>query len=213
MPRDDCTYYVDTDVFEVGLGAVLSQDQGNGEVVVAYASIALSKAERNYDVTRRELLGAVYALKTFKQYVLGRRFVLRTDHAALQWLRRTPEPLGQQARWLTYIEMFDFTVVHRAGTKHGNADGLSRRPYDQQNDSTAVRAVVSALSLDADEFLPREAAAADAVVGNLIDLSVDAAASRSDEKTPVKQLSGFAYDDNQMADLQHKDPDLGPILE
>jgi len=84
MPRDDCTYYVDTDAFEVGLKAVLSQDQGGSEVVVAYASRALSKSERNYDVTRRELLGAVYALKTFKQYVLGRRFVLRTDHAALQ---------------------------------------------------------------------------------------------------------------------------------
>jgi len=165
-------------------------------------------------VTRRELLGAVYALKTFKQYVLGRRFVLRTDHVALQWLRRTPEPLGQQACWLTSIEMFDFTViVHRAGTKHGNADGLSRRRYEQQNDSTAVRAIVSSLSPDADEFVPKEAAAADAVVSNLIDLSVNAAACSSDKETPVKQLSGVAYDDNQMADLQQKDPDLKPILE
>lgn len=196
MPRDDCTYYVDTDAFEIGLGAVLSQDQEGSKVVVAYASKALSKSEPKYDVTRRELLGAVYALKTFKQYVLGRRFVLRTDHAALQWLRRTPEPLGQQARWLTFIEMFDFAVVHRAGTRHGNADGLSRRPYEQQNDTTAVRAVVSALSPDADEFVPRGAAAANAVVGNLIDLSVDAATSRSDKETLVKQLSGVAYDDN-----------------
>jgi len=43
-------------------------------------------------------------------------------------------------------------------------------------------------------------------------LSVDAAASRSDEETPVKRLSSVAYNDNQMADLQQKDPDLGPIL-
>jgi len=179
---------------------------------VAYASRALSKAERNYDVTRRKLLKAVYALKTFKQYMLGRRFVFRTDHAALQWLRRTPKPLGQQTRWLTFIKMFDFAVVHRAGTRHGNADGLSRRPYEQQNDSTAVRAVVSALSPDADEFVPKEATTVDAVVGNLIDLSVDAAASRSGKETPVKQLSSVAYDDNEMANLQQKDPDLGPIL-
>jgi len=46
----------------------------------------------------------VFGLKTFRQYLLGRRFVIRTDHAALQWLRRTPEPMGQLARWMTLIE-------------------------------------------------------------------------------------------------------------
>jgi len=36
----------------------------------------------------------VFGLKTFRQYLLGRGFVVRTDHAALQWLRKTPEPMG-----------------------------------------------------------------------------------------------------------------------
>ena len=68
------------------------------EVVIAYASRTLSKPERNYEVTRWELLAIVYGLKTYKQYLLGRHFVIRTDHAALQWLRRTPEPMAQLAR-------------------------------------------------------------------------------------------------------------------
>jgi hypothetical protein len=83
-------------------------------VVIAYASRVLSKAERNYDVTKKELLGAVNGLKSFKQYLMGRHFVLRTDHAALQWLRRTLEPMAQLARWLTFIELFDFDIQHRA---------------------------------------------------------------------------------------------------
>ena len=71
---------------------------------------------------------------TFRQYLLGRGFVVRTDHAALQWLRKTPEPMGQIARWLTFVEQYDFEVIHGAGSKHGNADGLSRRPVPHQDD-------------------------------------------------------------------------------
>ena len=70
----------------------------------------------------------VYGLKQCRQYLLGRRFVVRTDHAALSWLRRTPEPMPQLARWLTFIEEFSFDVQHRVGTKHQNVDSLSRMP-------------------------------------------------------------------------------------
>ena len=89
MPTADGRFYLDCDASDVGLGAVLSQDQNGTEVVIAYASRTLTKPERNYDVTRRELLAAVFGFKTFRQYLLGRRFVIRTDHSALQWLRRT----------------------------------------------------------------------------------------------------------------------------
>ena len=65
-------------------------------------------------------------MKIFKQYLLGRRFRVRTDHAALSWLRHTPDPIGQQARWLERMEEFDFVIEHRAGKSHGNADALSR---------------------------------------------------------------------------------------
>ena len=90
----------------------------------------LCRTERNYDVTRRELLAVVYGLKMYRQYLLGRNFVIRTDHSALQSLRKTPEPIGQQARWQTFIEQFSFSIVHRPGTRHRNADALSRRPVD-----------------------------------------------------------------------------------
>jgi len=36
--------------------------------------------------------------------------------------------MPQLARWLTYIEQFDYEVLHRPGVRHGNADALSRRP-------------------------------------------------------------------------------------
>ena len=128
MPTDDGTYYLDVDACDTGLGAVLIQDQNGAETVIAYASRTLSKPEKNYDVTKKELLAVVYGLKNYKQYLLGRKFVIRTDHQALQWLRKTPEPMGQLARWLTLIEEYDFSIIHRPGKRHGNADALSRRP-------------------------------------------------------------------------------------
>jgi len=129
LPVDEGMYVLDTDASGEAIGAVLSQVQQGMERVICYGSRLCSTAEQNYDVTRRELLAIIYFLKLYRPYLLGRRFLLRTDHSALQWLRRTPVPIGQQARWLTTIEEFDFEVQHRAGSAHLNADALSRRPY------------------------------------------------------------------------------------
>ena len=53
---------------------------------------------------------------------------LRTDHSALLYLRRSPELIGQQARWLDFLENFDLELEHRSGSRQANADSLSRRP-------------------------------------------------------------------------------------
>src|SRR6185436_1254444 len=77
------------------------------------------------------LLAIVYFAKQYRMYLLGRPFVIRTDPSALQWLRKTPEPIGQQSRWLEQLEEYDFELVHRAGKQHTNADALSRIPCRQ----------------------------------------------------------------------------------
>ena len=182
MPRDEGTYYLDTDASNLGLGAVLSQEQDGHEVVLAYASRTLTRAEKNYDVTRRELLAVVYGLKTYRQYLLGRKFVIRTDHSALQSLRRTPEPIGQQARWQSFIEQFTFTITHRPGIRHRNADALSRRPvHDEESESEiyTVAAGRQEITNDATDVEHRE--------------------DQSEGRKPLAQL-------------QQEDPDIGPIL-
>jgi len=81
--------------------------------VLAYASRTLSALERVYSVTRKGLLAVVFGLKHFRQYLIGRKFVIRTDHAAIQWIQRTPELMPQAGRWLAIMEEFDFSVQHR----------------------------------------------------------------------------------------------------
>ena len=133
-PHDEGEFVLDTDASMTGLGAVLQQHQGEKLKVIAYASRVLSRIERNYSTTRRELLAVIFGLKQFRQILLGRHFILRVDHLALTYLRRTPEPMGQAARWLEYIEEYDFTMIHRPGSAHGNCDALSRRPPDREED-------------------------------------------------------------------------------
>ena len=127
-PNAQQPFIVDTDASNVGIGAVLSQQPGDGERVVAYYSRALSRAERNYCVTRRELLAVVQAVRHFRPYLHGSHFVIRTDHASLTWLLNFKHPEGQVARWLEALQEYDFDIQHRAGRQHGNADALSRRP-------------------------------------------------------------------------------------
>jgi hypothetical protein len=126
-PDPELEYILDTDASLVAAGAVLSQVQDGVERPVAYFSRTFNKAERNYCVTRRELLAVVLAVQHFRPYLYGRQFLLRTDHASLLWLRRRKEPEGQIARWLEILSEFRFKLVHRPGVRHGNADGLSRR--------------------------------------------------------------------------------------
>ena len=92
----------------------------------------LNRAEQKYETTWKELLAIVYGLHQHKQYLLGRHFVIRTDHAALTWLWKTAEPMPQLACWLAFIEQFDYEVLHRPGIRHGNAEGLSRQPPENE---------------------------------------------------------------------------------
>jgi len=121
-------FILDTDASNSGIGAVLSQIINGQETVIAYASRTLSKAERKYYVTRKELLAMVYFINHFRSYLLGRKFTLRRDHSSLTWLQTLKEPEGQLARWLEQLQEYHMDVVHRAGTKHANADAMSRRP-------------------------------------------------------------------------------------
>ena len=127
-PNSTGTFILDVDASDVAIGAELLQIQNDQERVIAYSSQSLAAAQRRYCTTRKELLSLVTFLNHFRFYLLGRSFLVRTDHNSLIWLMRFKNLEGQLARWLEAIAQFDFQIKHRAGRSHGNADGLSRLP-------------------------------------------------------------------------------------
>jgi len=81
----------------------------------------------------------MYRLRQYRHLLLGHQFMLQTDHAALTYLLRTPDPVGQSARYLDKLAEFQFEVVHCPGLQHANADALSRRPCDRDLDAPPCR--------------------------------------------------------------------------
>ena len=127
-PGPSKTFLLDTDCSKFAIGAVLSQSHDGQEHPVAYYSRTLSRAERNYCVTRRELLAVVEIVKHFHHYLYGVEFKIRSDHGALSRLLRFKIVEGQLCRWFQVLSTYHFTVEHRTDCLHRNADGLSRRP-------------------------------------------------------------------------------------
>ena len=190
-PDPTLPFILDTDASSVGVGGVLSQQWPEGERVVAYFSQKLNKAERNYCVTRRELLAVVLSARHFKYYLCGRPFTVRTDHSALQWLMTFKEPEGQVARWLEELQEYDFKIEHRPGARHSNADALSRRPCA----ATGCRYCEKREARELERCAEGE----------------ECAAVKRIEEVVCAELQSVT--DAEWRDEQERDPDLQPVLQ
>ena len=132
-PTMDDKFILDCDASHECMGSVLSQIQNGKERVIAYGSKKFSQSERQYCITRKELLAVHHFVHHFKHYLLGRAFIVRTDHRALTWMLNWKNPnTSQYCRWRQELEVFDMEVQYRRGEEHANADALSRLPQCHQ---------------------------------------------------------------------------------
>ena len=76
------------------LAAELCQVQEGREIVIAYGSYTLTPEQTNYCTTRKELLAVIRFARQFRRYLLGRKFIVWTDHSSLTWLLNFKEPQG-----------------------------------------------------------------------------------------------------------------------
>lgn len=132
FPCEHGDYILDTDASHDTIGAVLSQIQDGDEKVICYASHRLTKSEKEYCTTRKELLAVYKYVHQFKHYLHGKKFKVRTDHRALTWLLKWNNPnTSQYCRWQNSLQLFDMEIEYRKGKEHTNADFMSRIPCEQ----------------------------------------------------------------------------------
>ena len=125
-PNFEHPFQIATDASNYGVGAVLYQEYDGKTHYIAFGARALSKSERNYGTTKRELLGIIFALEHFEYYVKGSHFKLFTDHKALTFMftqRHTNQMLNN---WLETLLSFDFEPIHRPGILNILPDAISR---------------------------------------------------------------------------------------
>ena len=112
-------FILQTDASDRAVGAVLSQ------VSEDFSKKLLPREERCSTV-EKECLAIKLAKAAFKVYLLGRPFIIQTDHRSLEWLDRLQENNPRLCQWNLALQPFDFTVEHHSGVKNLNADALSR---------------------------------------------------------------------------------------
>ena len=126
-PDFDKTFVLQTDASDRGVGAVLSQFGDDGEEhPIGYYSRKLLPREERYSTVEKECLAIRLAVAAFRVYLLGRKFVIQTDHRSLEWLERLKEGNPKLCRWSLALQPYEYTVEHRAGRANLNADALSR---------------------------------------------------------------------------------------
>ena len=118
-----------TDASGYVLGAVIAQEHEDGVHLVAFHSCSLLPVEKNYDVHDRELAGVVFGFKCGRPLFLGMQHPVRvlTDYKNLQYFREPQKVTGRQARWIEFLQDFDYTLEHIAGTTNTVANLLSCR--------------------------------------------------------------------------------------
>lgn len=119
-------FVLSTDASSVGLGAILANVIDGQERPICYASRQLNNSERNYSATELELLAVIWAVKYFRCYLTGVHFTLVTDHSAIRYLLSLKDSTSRLTRWALKLQQYNYTVVHKPGSKHVNVDALSR---------------------------------------------------------------------------------------
>lgn len=121
----------------MAVGYVLSQNGDDGNCYPSrFGSITLNEREQRYSQAKLELYGLYRAIKDLRFYLVGaQNLTVEVDAKYIKGMINNPDVVPNAAanRWVAYILLFDFKLVHIPGKDHVAADGLSRRPRADQD--------------------------------------------------------------------------------
>lgn len=129
FPDHKQPFHLTCDASNLGMGAVLSQKDGEGnDRPISFISALFKPCETRYSVTEKECLAIVWATRCFRYHLLNstHKFTIYTGHRCLQWLKNNADTSGRLFRW--YQKLSEY----KPGKENVVADELSRN-FDEND--------------------------------------------------------------------------------
>ena len=149
LPIFSDPFTIQTDASRVGTGSVLSQ-RGHP---LAYFSKQMSSRLQSSSAYVREMFAITEAIKKWRQYLLGRKFTIETDHQSLRAMIHQTIQTPEQQKWVTKLLGFDFEIIYKPGKENAPADALSRISSSAFHALQATSKPISALLAALRQFL------------------------------------------------------------
>jgi len=123
IPSDEEELHLRTDASDVCVGAVL---ETRDRRPVFFCSRTLNKTEKAYDIVEKEALAIFWSILRLRTFLLGRKFVVHTDHKPLEFIFKNEKVSPKVLRWRMQLQEFEFNVMYTSGKSNVVADCLSR---------------------------------------------------------------------------------------
>eukprot|EP01018_Ginkgo_biloba_P010330 Gb_18703 [translate_table: standard] len=133
-PNFDKPFVLECDASGTGIGAMLMKDGRQ----ISFESCKLNEREKRMLTYNKEMLAIMHALQKWRQYLLGSKFEVKTDHSSLKHLLHQETPTDEQGKWVDKIQAFNFNITYKRGKDNIVADALSRKYEDEVNAMVVV---------------------------------------------------------------------------
>lgn len=136
-PSFEHPFIVKVDASIKHCGGVLSQNYTGHDLPISFISKSFQKGELNKPIIEKELLAIHFAITSFRPYLYGQKFTVKSDHRPLVYLYNLKNPASKLTRIRLELEEYDFVVEHIKGKDNVVADALSRVSINELKEKAA----------------------------------------------------------------------------
>jgi len=123
LPDLNKPFELHTDASDFAIGSLLMQD---GHLIV-FENRKLNDTERGYTVQEKELTAVIHCLRTWRHYLLGSKFTIKTDNIATSYFQTQKKLTPKQAQWQDFLVEFDYIMEYKPECANLVADVLNRK--------------------------------------------------------------------------------------